>query len=69
MTRKGANRPSKRPASTRVPVTVRIPQSVVEQIDEDLDHRDIPQSRNNWIIEAAVEKLRRNSVGGSNGSQ
>jgi len=52
-----------------VPVTVRIPQSVVEQIDEDLDHRDIPQSRNNWIIEAAVEKLRRNSVGGSNGSQ
>jgi metal-responsive CopG/Arc/MetJ family transcriptional regulator len=69
MIRKGANRPSKRPASARVPVTVRIPQSVIEQIDEALDHRDIPQSRNNWIIEAAVEKLKRNGVGGSNGSQ
>jgi metal-responsive CopG/Arc/MetJ family transcriptional regulator len=52
-----------------VPVTVRIPQSVIDQIDETLNHRDIPQSRNNWIIEAAVEKLKRNSMGGSNGSQ
>ena len=64
-----ANRPSKRPASARVPVTVRLPQNVIEQIDEALGHRDIPQSRNNWIIEAAVEKLKRNGIEGSNGSQ
>jgi metal-responsive CopG/Arc/MetJ family transcriptional regulator len=69
MIQKRANRPLKRSASARVPVTVRIPQSLIDQIDEALDHRDIPQSRNNWLIEAAVEKLKRNSTGGSNGSQ
>ena len=59
----------RRPVSTRVPVTVRLPEDVVEQIDHQLDHRDIPLSRNNWILEAAIEKLRRSDAEGSHGKK
>ena len=50
-------------------MTVRLPENVVKQIDEELDHRDIPLSRNNWLLEAAIEKLRKSNAGGSNGTQ
>ena len=59
----------RRPVATRVPVTVRLPENVIEQIDHQLDHRDIPLSRNNWILEAAIEKLRRSDAEGSHGKK
>ena len=59
----------RRPVATRVPVTVRLPEDVIEQIDHELDHRDIPLSRNNWLLEAAIEKLRRSDSKGSHGKK
>lgn len=54
----------------RVPVTVRIPGRILERIDASLDSEDIPISRNRWIIEALVEKLKRKKALGdrSNGA-
>ena len=54
---------------TRVPVTIRIPEEVVHEIDLELERRPVPLSRNNWLLEAAIEKLRRNGSGGSNGTE
>ncbi len=48
----------------RVPVTIRLPEKVVREIDEDLGQRPVPVSRNNWLLEAAIEKLRRNGSKG-----
>ena len=59
----------RRPVSTRVQVTVRLPEHVIEQIDQQLDHRAIPLSRNNWLLEAAIEKLRRSDAEGSHGKK
>ena len=54
----------------RVSVTVRIPEHILKQVDASLDQEDVPVSRNHWIIEALVEKLRRaNGGGGSNGAR
>lgn len=62
-----------KPASNereRVSVTVRIPEHILKQIDASLDQEDIPISRNHWIIEALVEKLKRiDAGGGSNGAR
>ena len=65
----GNGSPKRRPVSTRVPVTVRLPGDVVERIDEQLDHRDVPLSRNNWFLEAAIEKLKRGDAEGSHGKK
>lgn len=59
----------RRSVATRVPVTVRLPQDVIERIDQQLDDRDIPLSRNNWFLEAAIEKLRRSGTEGSHGKK
>lgn len=60
MNRKASNGLTKRrQAPDRVPVTVRVPEDLVERIDRQLDDRDVPLSRNNWFLEAAIEKLRR----------
>jgi hypothetical protein len=70
MNRKAANGSLKRrPVSTRVPVTVRLPEDVVERINQQLDDRDVPLSRNNWFLEAAIEKLRRSDAEGSHGKK
>jgi hypothetical protein len=70
MNRKSNNGSSRRRATaTRVPVTVRLPEDVVERIDQELGDRDIPLSRNNWLLEAAIEKLRRSATGGSHGAK
>jgi hypothetical protein len=69
MGRKANNRSSRRSATPRVLVTVRLPQGIVKQIDEELDQRDVPLSRNNWFLEAAIEKLRKSGSGESNGAQ
>jgi hypothetical protein len=53
----------------RVPVTIRIPEEVVQEIDLELERRPVPVSRNNWLLEAAIEKLRRTGSGGSNGAE
>lgn len=54
----------------RVSVTVRIPEHILKRIDASLDQEDVPVSRNHWIIEALVEKLRRAGAGGgSNGTR
>ena len=51
-------------------MTVRIPGHILERIDRSLGQEDVPVSRNHWIIEALVEKLRRNADGAaSNGSR
>jgi hypothetical protein len=69
MKRKANNRSSRRPASPRVPVTVRLPEGVVKRINEELDQRDVPLSRNNWFLEAAIEKLRKSASGESHGAK
>ena len=48
-----------RGASPRVPLTVRLPEDIIERIDHDLEQRDVPLWRNNWLLEAAIEKLRK----------
>lgn len=52
-----------------MPLTIRLPDDVVARIDRDLDGRAVPLSRNNWLLEAAIEKLRRTDSGGSHGAQ
>jgi len=70
MNRRGGNGFSRRRSTaTRVPVTVRLPEAVVERIDRLLDDRDIPLSRNNWFLEAAIEKLRRSDAEASHGKK
>lgn len=70
MSRKGTNGAAKRRAlSVRVPLTVRLPEDLINRIDEDLEHRDIPLSRNTWLLEAAIEKLRKVGPGGSHGAK
>ena len=69
MNRRLRNSSSSKGGHARVPVTVRLPRNVVQKIDEELDQREVPLSRNNWLLEAAIEKLRKNGTGGSHGTQ
>jgi len=70
MNREATNGSSKRKSpKTRVPVTVRLPKHVINSIDQELGQRDVPLSRNNWLLEAAIEKLRKSGAGGSNGAK
>lgn len=56
-------------SATRVSVTIRIPEEVVQEIDLELERRPVPVSRNNWLLEAAIEKLRRTGLRGFNGKE
>lgn len=56
-------------ASKRVAVTIRLPAELVMQIDQACDLRQIPVSRNNWFMEAVVEKLERTNDRGTNGTK
>ena len=70
MNRKTSNGAHKRRAvSTRVPLTVRLPEDVIARINQQLDDRDVPLSRNSWFLEAAIEKLRRSDAEGSHGKK
>ena len=69
MNRRPSNGSPRHLGYTRVPITVRLPENVIKQIDQELDQRDVPLSRNNWLLEAAIEKLRKNGTGGSRGAQ
>ena len=54
----------------RISVTLRIPGHILKQIDAFVETEDVPVSRNHWIIEALVEKLRRvDTGGGPNGAR
>jgi hypothetical protein len=57
------------PVFPRIPVTVRLPEDLITRIDEDLHHRDVPLSRNNWLLEAAIQKLRSPASVGSHGTK
>jgi metal-responsive CopG/Arc/MetJ family transcriptional regulator len=59
----------RRKGPSRVPITVRLPEYVVKRIDKEIDGRDVPVSRNNWFLEAVIEKLRRNGSGEHDGAQ
>jgi len=53
----------------RVLVTVRIPGHILQKIDSRVEEEELPVSRNHWIVEALIEKLRRNKDrNGINGS-
>lgn len=53
-------------AKNKVPVTMRVPEQLLQQIDKIIESKEVPVSRNNWLLEAAVEKLHRIRNGGSN---
>jgi hypothetical protein len=59
---------NKRKTVPRIPVMVRLPEDVVRRIDAELEGRDVPLSRNNWFLEAVIEKLRRNGSGERHGA-
>jgi len=63
------NNGKRRSQAPRVPVTVRLPEKIVEQIDQEREQCDVPISRNNWLFEAAIEKLRKSSSGDHRGSE
>ena len=46
------------------PVTVRFPGTLLQQIDKNIEQNVVPISRNTWILEAALEKLRESKAGG-----
>jgi hypothetical protein len=56
-------------SAERVPVTIRIPKEVIQEIDSELERRRVPVSRNNWLLEAAIEKLKRTGSGGAHGTE
>jgi hypothetical protein len=58
----------RKPAATRIPVTIRIPEEIIHEIDLDLERRPVPVSRNNWLLEAAIEKVRKGSQGDADGT-
>ena len=60
--------PNKKRAPSRIPVMVRLPEDVVRRVDEELEGRDVPISRNNWFLEAVIEKLRKNGSGDQHGA-
>ena len=43
----------------RVAVPIRVPEPLLRQIDRHIETRDVPIWRNNWLLEAAAEKLSR----------
>lgn len=55
----GVQLPRNGNARDRVAITVRVPEPLLRRIDSYIQKRDVPISRNNWLLEAAVEKLDR----------
>lgn len=70
MSKKADTISSKRqPMEARVPVTIRLPEDLIARIDQERKQRAVPISRNNWLFEAAIEKLEKNKSGGSHGAK
>jgi hypothetical protein len=47
----------------RVPVTIRVPETILKEIDNLVEQEALPISRNHWIVEALVDKLKKNHNG------
>ena len=47
----------------RVPITIRMPEAILKAIDDQVKKEELPISRNHWIVEALVEKLKKNHNG------
>lgn len=50
---------NKEDSGERKTFSIRFPEELVDQIDETIDSQMVSQSRNQWLMEAAVEKLKR----------
>jgi hypothetical protein len=50
-------------------VTVRLPADIIKRIDGGLERRDVPVSRNHWLLEAAIKKLNGNGSGAARGKE
>ena len=52
-------------------VSLRIPETILSEIDDLVRDRPVRTPRHTWLMEAVVEKLQRekNSVGGDHGTQ
>lgn len=56
--------------ANRVQVTLRVPENIIHRIDAFIKANEIPVSRNNWILEALIEKLNKTAnEEARNGSQ
>ncbi|MEI4196545.1 hypothetical protein [Roseovarius sp. E0-M6] len=54
----------------RVPVTVRVPERILKEIDSCVGNAEVPVSRNHWIVEALIERLKRTKNGtGADGAK
>ena len=53
--------PSPSPARKVVPVTLRIPSTLLNRVDEYLKNQLVPLPRHTWILEAVREKLERSA--------
>ena len=53
--------PSPPPARKVVPVTLRIPSALLDQVDQHLKNQLVPLPRHTWILEAVQEKLQRSA--------
>ena len=51
--------PPPSPARKVVPVTLRIPSALLDQVDQHLKSQLVPLPRHTWILEAVQEKLQR----------
>ena len=49
-------------ARVKVAITVRVSEPLLWRINRFIEKRDVPISRNNWLLEAAVEKLDRQQL-------
>jgi predicted DNA binding CopG/RHH family protein len=48
---------------SRIPVTIRVPETILKEIDNLVEQEALPISRNHWIVEALVDKLKKNHNG------
>ena len=47
----------------RIPVTIRIPETILKEIDGWVEQEALPISRNHWIVEALMKKFKKNHNG------
>lgn len=48
---------------SKVSVTIRLPKSILNEIDHQVALDDLPISRNHWIVDALVEKIKKTRSG------
>lgn len=58
-TQQQCNEKKKKPDREIVQVFFRAPAEIIEKVEQAIETRAIPSSRQNWMLEAIVEKLER----------